>query len=237
MSSLVLKDNQLFPYSWLVFDADETLFSYPSYLGLKQILQHYSVEFNEVDYREFQNKNAVLWQQLQQGKISMQDLAVKRFAHLAKQAKVNPLLLNHQLQIAMAKISQPFDGAKEILQKAKDNGIGVAIITNGFTALQKPRLVHHQLIHLIDVLCISEEIGFAKPHPQIFQAALTKMGNPDVEQVLMIGDNLESDIKGAQSVRMKTCWINRYQQENHSTIQSDFTVYNLHQLNQLLFAH
>lgn len=48
-------------------------------------------------------------------------------------------------------------------------------------------------------LVTSEEVGYEKPHPEIFHQALQKV-NCAAEHVIMIGDNYEKDIKGAQKV-------------------------------------
>lgn len=48
-------------------------------------------------------------------------------------------------------------------------------------------------------LVTSEEVGYEKPHPAIFHQALQKV-NCAAEHVIMIGDNYEKDIKGAQKV-------------------------------------
>lgn len=217
-------------YQWLLFDADETLFDYPSLLGLQQILAPYHINFNQQDYQEFQAANRLLWQALQNGEINMQELAEKRFAKLAKQTGEQAHILNHQLQLAMAKISQPLPFARELLQYLKQQNINIGIITNGFAALQKPRLAHLKLEPFIDTLIISEEIGFAKPDKRIFNYALQQMNIKLPENVLMVGDSLSSDIIGAKNVGMSTCWFNRLSETNTSSHQPDFEIHHLSEL-------
>jgi putative hydrolase of the HAD superfamily len=43
--------------------------------------------------------------------------------------------------------------------------------------------------------------GYEKPHPQLYQIALQKVGNP--RTVWMIGDNLHADVLGAENVGIK----------------------------------
>lgn len=40
-------------YQWVLFDADETLFSFNSYFGLKAMLARYQIDFSEQDYQDF----------------------------------------------------------------------------------------------------------------------------------------------------------------------------------------
>jgi FMN phosphatase YigB (HAD superfamily) len=55
---------------------------------------------------------------------------------------------------------------------------------------------------------VSEAIGYSKPDPKIFEAALSKMGHSEKKSVLMIGDSIKADIQGAQSAGIDTCWVN-----------------------------
>jgi HAD superfamily hydrolase (TIGR01549 family) len=54
----------------------------------------------------------------------------------------------------------------------------------------------------------SSEVPYRKPHPSIFQLALTRL-NLNPSEVLFVGDNLKADVAGAQSVGMPTVWLNR----------------------------
>jgi len=54
----------------------------------------------------------------------------------------------------------------------------------------------------------SSEVPYRKPHPSIFQLALARL-KLDPSEVLFVGDNLNADVVGAQSVGMPTAWLNR----------------------------
>ena len=54
---------------------------------------------------------------------------------------------------------------------------------------------------------MSEEVGFKKPHPNIFLHSLQKT-NAKPEESLMIGDNLDVDIAGAQGVNIDQVYYN-----------------------------
>jgi len=54
----------------------------------------------------------------------------------------------------------------------------------------------------------SAAFGRRKPDPAIFHAALSHFG-ASPEQSVMIGDNYDADIAGAQAVGMNTIWIRR----------------------------
>jgi putative hydrolase of the HAD superfamily len=57
-------------------------------------------------------------------------------------------------------------------------------------------------------IIVSDDIGWRKPHPQIFKHFLKEM-NVAADKVLFIGDDLECDVIGAQNVGMKSAWLRR----------------------------
>jgi HAD superfamily hydrolase (TIGR01459 family) len=46
-----------------------------------------------------------------------------------------------------------------------------------------------------------------KPHPEIFAAALRRLGNPKPERVVVVGDSLDHDVKGGRRAGMLTALI------------------------------
>jgi HAD superfamily hydrolase (TIGR01549 family) len=59
-----------------------------------------------------------------------------------------------------------------------------------------------------DVIVVSADVGWRKPHPEIFHETLRRMGiGPD--QAIFVGDTPEADVAGPQRVGMDTIWIDR----------------------------
>ena len=54
----------------------------------------------------------------------------------------------------------------------------------------------------------AREVGVAKPHPGIFEAASSAAGAPP-NQVLHVGDDPQRDVHGARAAGMRTVWVNR----------------------------
>lgn len=59
-------------------------------------------------------------------------------------------------------------------------------------------LAGHDLLRFFEQVIISSEVGAAKPHPRMFQAALAA-ANCLPEEALHIGDDVKCDLNGAQS--------------------------------------
>lgn len=216
-------------YQWILFDADETLFSYDSFLGLKTMLARYGINFSEADYAEFQAVNKPLWVAYQNKQIQAEDIQRIRFEKLAKQTGQDVFKLNQELMAEMAWVSQPLEGTMETLE-ALHGKVKMGIITNGFTGLQQARLENSNTKHFFDLLVVSEQVGVAKPAPQVFEYAFAQMGEVPPSQILMVGDTLASDILGAQNVGIDSCWFNPSQQANLSDIQPTYQIQNLREL-------
>mgnify|MGYP000438958304 CR=1 FL=1 len=95
-------------------------------------------------------------------------------------------------------------------------GYRLFLLTNGFTEVQKVKVVHSNLDKYFERMITSEEIGFQKPNPKIFKHAL-HMAKATAEESLMIGDNLEADIMGALNFGMDAICFNYHKE----TLASD----------------
>lgn len=195
------------PYHWILFDADETLFHFDAYSGLRNMMGAYGVDFSASDYTAYNELNRPLWVDYQDGRISAQQLQQRRFNVWAERLQVSAARLNSEFLSAMADICKPLDGAVDLLDMLRGR-VRLGLITNGFTELQRARLERTGLRGHFEVLVISEEVGYAKPHRGIFDHAHGLMGTPDPGSVLMVGDKLETDILGGINAGFDTCWFN-----------------------------
>lgn len=102
-------------------------------------------------------------------------------------------------------------GTKEALHTLKGRGIRLALISNtGRTpgVILRQALERLGVLEQFDVLTFSDEMGIRKPHPEIFQATLRKVGGTPGRAV-HVGDDLETDVMGAKSVGMWAVQIRR----------------------------
>ncbi len=56
-----------------------------------------------------------------------------------------------------------------------------------------------------EVLSVSCEVGYMKPHPRIFRHALENL-HVAPEEAVMVGDSLRADVAGAQALGMTAVW-------------------------------
>lgn len=95
-----------------------------------------------------------------------------------------------------------FDGTSEILNYLLPK-YTLHIITNGFEEVQTKKMNASGILHFFDKIITSESVGVKKPNPKIFYHAL-EIAKTEAKNSIMIGDNYEADILGAQQVGMQT---------------------------------
>ena len=220
-------------YQWILFDADETLFHFDAFKGLQLMFSRFDVNFGHHDFEHYQTVNKPLWVDYQEGRITAEQLQNIRFQGWADKLMTTTGVLNSAFMQAMADICSLLPGAMELIQ-ALSGKVKMGIITNGFTELQSIRLERTGLKDMFYPLIISEQVGIAKPDIGIFQHALSHMGNPDKSRVLMVGDNLHSDILGGINAGFDTCWLNWQGDMNTAGITPSYQVDSLAALQRIL---
>lgn len=103
---------------------------------------------------------------------------------------------------------QPVPGAIALLQYLHAT-VKIGIITNNTSLEQREKLDACGFTPWVDVVVISEEVGFIKPDPAIFAIALQQLGC-GADQAVMVGDSWKSDIVGAHQAGIKSIWLNRF---------------------------
>lgn len=198
-------------YTWLLFDADGTLFDYD-----KAEEKALSATFTEMGipfkleygalYRRF---NAEVWVAFEAGQITAEKLRVERFERLFAaggiSADAGEFGRRYLPNLALGSDLMP--GADALLRRLRPD-YHLALITNGLKDVQRPRLALAGIDGLFDVVAISEEMGAAKPEEAYFDMLFERIGRPPKPQVLVIGDGLTSDIQGACRYGLDACWFN-----------------------------
>jgi len=219
-------------YSWLLFDADDTLFDYPK--AENKALQW---TFEEVglsylsDYLPIYHKyNQQVWREFEQGTLTSLELRTKRFSLLFRELGIDsdPSIFSPLYLKNLARGSDLFDGVPEILQiLSQSHHIG--LVTNGLADVQRPRLKSSSIHSLIEKVFISEEMGAVKPEAAFFDLVFRQIGQPPREAVLIIGDSLTSDMLGGIQYGIHTCWFN----PDRKTTDLSVT-YEIHALQELI---
>ncbi|MFW6101784.1 MAG: HAD-IA family hydrolase, partial [Bacteroidota bacterium] len=108
-----------------------------------------------------------------------------------------------------------FPNAHEVLFYLKDK-YSLYIITNGFHEVQLKKIENSKLQKYFQKIITSEIAGVQKPNEQIFRYALEQAG-AKTKEAIMIGDDLEGDIKGAQKIGLDQVFFNPHSIKHHIT--------------------
>lgn len=198
----------------LFFDLDHTLWDFD-----KNSAFAFDAIFKErgfaISLQDFLNiyipRNQHYWKLYQVNQISHEELRYFRLKDVFDALKFETSdAIIHQLSEDyinyLPEYNHLFDGAIEILDYLKPN-YKLHIITNGFASVQTKKLNNSKIGHYFDTITNSEMAGVKKPHPTIFDFALS-LANALKEESLMIGDSYEADIIGAQEAGIEAIFFN-----------------------------
>jgi putative hydrolase of the HAD superfamily len=101
-------------------------------------------------------------------------------------------------------------GAAEVVRELKSRGYKLALVADGPSATFVNNLGHYGLYELFDGYAISEVLGVMKPDARMFHHALEalEIHREEYDRVIMVGNNLERDIKGANELGILSVWLN-----------------------------
>ena len=102
------------------------------------------------------------------------------------------------------------DGAKEMLLTLKERGYTIELVADGYTQSFDNSYGQHGLKNIFDARTISEEVGEKKPSQAMFETAmkLLHLTDEDKKRIIMVGNNLERDIVGANRFGITSVFIN-----------------------------
>lgn len=110
----------------------------------------------------------------------------------------------------------------------------IAMITNGSPSLQNTKLkLSPELTPYFEAIFISGDVGTGKPDPEIFHYVLEQL-NILPEEAVMVGDNLNTDITGANQAGMDSVWLNRFAAKNKTAVHPTCEIKSLGELEPIL---
>ncbi len=95
------------------------------------------------------------------------------------------------------------------LEKLEQDGYRLGLISNAGDDQDVQQLARRfGISQYFDFIVTSAACSYRKPHPRIFEMALSNWYFLPAEAI-MVGDNLEADIRGAKSAGLYAVWISR----------------------------
>ena len=105
-------------------------------------------------------------------------------------------------------LAKPFPETISTLDNLKSKGLKLALLSNTDCFSIEPLLEKYDMQKYFDTIVLSYKTGILKTDKKSFDIILKELGlNKD--EVIMVGDSLQSDIAGAQNAGIKAVLIDR----------------------------
>lgn len=202
-------------YDYILFDLDRTLLDFDASEkhALDKIHAKYFNHMKKEDFfGVFHKINSKCWELVEAGKYTLQDVRTKRFPIILEQLglkKLDATKIAKDYELSLAEKAEWLPETKEHFFKIADK-YNVAIITNGYQAVQGTRTHASGIKDSVDHIFTSEHIGHSKPNPLYFEYVFNKLNiDPKNTKVLIVGDSLSSDYQSALNVKADFCWVNQ----------------------------
>ncbi|MFW5728552.1 MAG: YjjG family noncanonical pyrimidine nucleotidase [Spirochaetota bacterium] len=205
-------------YRVLLLDADGTLFDYDraESHAFAATCADLSLHYREADHLPaYRRINSELWRALERGEVDQATLAVERFIRVLEEMgqEADASVMADRYLAHLGRGSFLLPDALDVVRMLSERA-DLVLLTNGLSRVQRSRFADSGLAAYIPHLVISDEVGFRKPEPEIFDIALKPFDGVDRSQVLMVGDSLSSDILGGARYGIDTCRLNLEGREN-----------------------
>ena len=213
----------------IFFDLDHTLWDFEknSALTFQEILpaSNITVDFN-MFIKTYIPINFSYWKKYRLEQVTKHELKYLRLKETfdALDYDVNDDIIHHLSEEYILKLpnyNNLFEGTFEILEYLQSK-YQLHIITNGFEEIQTKKMEKSGISKFFNEVITSESVGVKKPNPKVFEYALEK-ANTNASCSIMIGDNIEADIKGALDCGIRAI---HYNSENNKNIPQNITSVN-----------
>lgn len=222
-------------YKYLLWDIDDTLIDFKSSekTALKKCFKIFEIVLTDEDVEIYSEINRNYWELLAQGKIEKATMLNRRFEDFAQYLSLDDInceTINNLYQDKLGDYAVMIDDAYEVCAQLKNSKKQYAV-TNGTVVAQNKKLDKTGLRELFDEIFISDEVGYEKPDVRFFQYAFDKISGFNLEEAIMIGDSLSSDMIGANHAGIDCCWFNPKGNSNESaSIQINYEIKKLREL-------
>ena len=213
----------------ILWDIDGTLlnFDLAETAAINKCFEIFKLEKPTEDMlKTYKNINNIYWERLERNEVTRDEVLLGRFRDFFNKFGIQTDIVedfNHNYQIELGKtyVFNPY--GKEVVKKLASKYDQYAV-TNGSLTAQRGKLEGSDLNKIFKESFISELIGFEKPDERFFEYVFDKIGSRNLEDYVIIGDSLTSDMLGGVRANIKTIWFNPLGKENHLDLPIDLEI-------------
>ena len=219
-------------YKCVIFDLDHTLWDYDKNCAeaLGELYERKGLKEKGITSFEqlldmFMEMNAQMWDQYDLGLIQQDVIRYQRFHRVLLALGVDDYRLSLSMSgeyVALSPTKKNLvPNARAVLDYLKGK-YRLLIVTNGFEDIQATKLASSGIDNYFDGVVTSEMAGHKKPARGIFDFALA-MGNYRAHEVIMVGDNLNADIKGAHNASIDSVYFNHRKKAHGAEVKHEIS--------------
>lgn len=220
-------------YDTLLFDVDNTLLDFDANEkeSFKSMILDKGEEYSEELYETYKKMNHRMWEAVERGEITIDDVLYTRFSKLMNMygKEVDGIEYENTYRFYLNRGIQEMPNVHEVLSELKKKH-RLYVITNGIKETQDSRMNRSGLVKYFEERFISESIGANKPSSEFFDYVKNSIDDFNPSNTLIIGDSLTSDIKGGNLAGIDTCWFCKEGTVNSTGI---IPTYEIHALDEL----
>lgn len=217
-------------YHTILFDADQTLLDFhrSEREAITEMLTGFGLDVTEAMVADYSRINQNAWRRLERGEITKKQLRTLRFSEFCALYgfDFDAEEMATRYIAALSTKSYLLDGALECCQ-ALAKHCRLYVITNGMAVVQHGRFDPSPLAPLFEDAFISDDIGHEKPSQDYFDYVKAHIPDFDPADTLVVGDSLTSDIKGAITAGLDSCWYNPDKKPAPDGLSITYTVQSL----------
>jgi len=227
----------------ILLDVDNTLLDFDAYVqqAMREGFATYQLgTFDEQVYAVFRRINTELWHRIELGTLTYAELLKTRWNTVFEALGItfDGEEFERYFKGRLYDNAILIDGATELLEHLHDRYV-VCAASNGPYGQQVNRLTIAGLLPYFHHVFISEQIGISKPDPAFFSHCLQVINeNRDdpvtADDVMMIGDSLTSDMRGAIDSGMHTCYFDKHRHGLHTDLPIEHAVESLADILEIL---
>ena len=223
----------------VLLDIDNTLldFGVCARESMKAAFADYGLTYSDNIETIFHKINDALWRKVERGEFDKEDVYKVRWNMVFEKAGMETLYdgfaFDKCFRIHITECAYPVEGANDLLEYLSGKYTLYAA-SNASYDQQIKRLEAADMLGYFKDFFISERIGAPKPQKEFFEGCMKELWDTKKDEVVMIGDSLNADIKGARKFGLKYIWFNYRRGKVPPEMEDKPTVYKLSEIKEIL---
>ena len=128
----------------------------------------------------------------------------------------------------------PIKNSQEILKYLYQKQYEIYIVTNSPEKVIENKIGKANIKKYIKETFSAEYAGHMKPHNEFFEIFFKKMNISNKDDIILIGDEIETDIIGSINNGIDSCWFNMKKKNNNTEFKPNYEINDLIELKEIL---